>query len=226
MMMVFREDGGGNELERAWWGGDPGIVVFFILVLMMSMFAWWSFIDLFTIIIYFVHYSVSSLVDVPSGSVVKNLPAMQETWVWSLGQEDPLEKEMATHSIFLPGESQGQRSLVGYSPWGHEESDPTERLSMHTHSDSTRGHNPWGWHVWTRAELAPPVFSLHVKVAFCKRGLHQLWKDDSSYLAVLWDWEVKLTRKGPELHSSSNLMSPSCPWRSLKAPNMEREITK
>ena len=32
---------------------------------------------------------------------VKRLPAMQETWVWSLGQEDPLEKEMATHSNTL-----------------------------------------------------------------------------------------------------------------------------
>ena len=33
--------------------------------------------------------------------MVKNLPAVQETWVWSLGQEDPLEKGMATHSSFL-----------------------------------------------------------------------------------------------------------------------------
>ena len=48
--------------------------------------------------------------------MVKNLPAMQETWVQSLGQEDPLEKEMATYSVFLPGESHGQRSLAGYSP--------------------------------------------------------------------------------------------------------------
>ena len=37
-----------------------------------------------------------------------------------------LEKEMATHSVFLPGESHGWRSLVGYSPWGLEESDTTE----------------------------------------------------------------------------------------------------
>ena len=37
--------------------------------------------------------------------LVKNLPAMQETWVPSLGWEDPLEKEMATHSSFLPEES-------------------------------------------------------------------------------------------------------------------------
>ena len=64
--------------------------------------------------------------------MVKHLPAMQETQVWSLGQEDPLEKERAIHSSILPGESHGQRSLVGYSPWGHKESDTTERLT-HTH---------------------------------------------------------------------------------------------
>ena len=44
---------------------------------------------------------------------------MQETWVQSLGWEDPLEEGIATRSIFLPGESHEQRSLVGYSPWGH-----------------------------------------------------------------------------------------------------------
>ena len=54
--------------------------------------------------------------------VVKNLPALQDSWVQSLGGEDSLEKRMATHSIILPfwnGEFHGQRSLVGYSPWGH-----------------------------------------------------------------------------------------------------------
>ena len=43
---------------------------------------------------------------------------MQETRVQSLGREDPLEEEMATHPVFLPGESHGQRSLVSYSLWG------------------------------------------------------------------------------------------------------------
>ena len=52
---------------------------------------------------------------------LKRLPAMQETWVRSLGQEDPLEKEMATTPVFLPGESHGQRSLAGYSPRGHKD---------------------------------------------------------------------------------------------------------
>ena len=51
--------------------------------------------------------------------LVKNLPAVQKTRVRFLGWEDPLEKEMAAHSIFLPGEFRGQRILEGYSPWGH-----------------------------------------------------------------------------------------------------------
>ena len=48
--------------------------------------------------------------------MVKNLPAMQETWVQSQGQEDPLEKGWLPTPIFLPGGFHGQRSLVGYSP--------------------------------------------------------------------------------------------------------------
>ena len=47
------------------------------------------------------------------------------------GWGDPLEKEMATHSIFLPGKSQGQRSLVDNSPCGSEELDTTEQLNHH-----------------------------------------------------------------------------------------------
>ena len=47
---------------------------------------------------------------------VKNLPAMQETWVWSLSQKDPLEKVMAAQAVFLPGEFHGPRSLGGYGP--------------------------------------------------------------------------------------------------------------
>ena len=53
--------------------------------------------------------------DFPSGSAVKNPPAVQEMQVRSLGREGLLEKGMATQCISLPGESHGQRSLVGYS---------------------------------------------------------------------------------------------------------------
>ena len=50
----------------------------------------------------------------------KNLSAKQETCVQFLDQEDPLEKEMATIPVVLPGESHGQRSLACSSPWGHK----------------------------------------------------------------------------------------------------------
>ena len=50
--------------------------------------------------------------------MVKNLPSMQETQVQSLGREEPLEKERLPTPIFWPGGFHGQRSLVGYSPWG------------------------------------------------------------------------------------------------------------
>ena len=50
---------------------------------------------------------------------VKNLPATQETWLQSLGWEYPLEEGMATHSSILAWNPQVQRSLEGYSPWGH-----------------------------------------------------------------------------------------------------------
>ena len=59
--------------------------------------------------------------------LVKNLPAMRETWVRSLGWGDPLEKGKATHSSILAG----RIPWTVYSPWGHQESDTTELLSLH-----------------------------------------------------------------------------------------------
>ena len=66
---------------------------------------------------------------------VKNLPAMQETPVRSLGQKIPWSREWQPTPVFLPGESHGQRSLVGYSPWGRT----TERL---THTISSLEESP------------------------------------------------------------------------------------
>ena len=65
--------------------------------------------------------------------MVKNPPAMQETRVQSLGQEDPLEKRMATHTCILAWRIP-QRRLVSYSPWGRKELEKTERLA-HTQTD-------------------------------------------------------------------------------------------
>ena len=79
-----------------------------------------------------------TLMDIYGASLVaqrvKHLPTMWETQVQFLGWEDPLEKEMTTLTpVPLPGKSHGQRSLVGYSPWGRKGSDTTERLHFHCH---------------------------------------------------------------------------------------------
>ena len=59
--------------------------------------------------------------------LVQMVPAIRDTWFLSLGQEDPLEKGVATHySILAWRMDRGLRSLVGYSPWGHKELDMTE----------------------------------------------------------------------------------------------------
>ena len=62
--------------------------------------------------------------------MVKNPPLVQETQVWSLGQEDPQEKEKAT---LLPGKPHGQRCMASYSPRGHKELDTTEWIKKQRH---------------------------------------------------------------------------------------------
>ena len=67
---------------------------------------------------------------------------MQQRQVQSLGQEGPLEKETANTPVCVPGEFHGQRSLAGYSPWGHKKSDMTERLWLTLWEESY-----WFWYI-------------------------------------------------------------------------------
>ena len=95
----------------------------------------------FVILIFILHSTDKYLLSASSpvswaslvAQMVKNLPALWETWVRSLGWEDPLEEGMATHSSILAWRipMDRERSLVGYSLWGCKESDTTERLSTH-----------------------------------------------------------------------------------------------
>ena len=62
-------------------------------------------------------------------TVIKNLPANEGDAGLGLGQEDPLEEEIATTPVFLPGEYLGQRILAGYSLWGCKELDATQQLN-------------------------------------------------------------------------------------------------
>ena len=57
-----------------------------------------------------------------------------DPWVGKI----PWRRKCQPALVFLPGESHGQRSLVGYSPWGHKDSDTTEQLSVHTHTQGTK----------------------------------------------------------------------------------------
>ena len=65
---------------------------------------------------------------------VKNPPAVWGTWIPSLGWEDPGDhpwrKEWLPIPVFWPGEFREQRSLAGYGPWGHKDSDTNEQLSL------------------------------------------------------------------------------------------------
>ena len=67
----------------------------------------------------------------------------------SLGREDPLNEEMATHCSILPGESHGQRSLMGYSPWGcrvgHHLTTEHVRARTHTHTRTHTGLQELEW---------------------------------------------------------------------------------
>ena len=73
--------------------------------------------------------------------MLKNLPAMLEMWVESVGWEDPREKEMATHSSILAWEIPWTEEPGGaYNPWGRKESDTTEGL---THTSITLHSKSW-----------------------------------------------------------------------------------
>ena len=99
------------------WSSDPFFVPPFCLLLSYCL-APWCDTDFFPLL----SYMRASLV----AQLVKNLPAVQETWVWSLGWEDPLKKRKTTHSVFWPGEFHGL-----YGPWGRKQLDTNERLSRH-----------------------------------------------------------------------------------------------
>ena len=100
---------------------------------------------------------------------LKRLPAMRETWVRSLGWEDPLEKEMATHSSILAWRIPWTEELGGLQSMGRKESDTTERL-----------HFKWiklfpGWwyiHMFLSSnslsdKFAYPVVSINLSREFC-----------------------------------------------------------
>ena len=88
------------------------------------------------------HCSVVNLQAFLVAQMVKNLPAMQETWVWSPGQEDPLEKEMATHSSILAWRIPWTKGPSGLQSMGSQRAG--HGLSNHYfHFHSKRNQEEW-----------------------------------------------------------------------------------
>ena len=94
--------------------------------------------------------------------MVKNLPTMQETWVQSLVGKTSWRREWQCTPVFLPGESHGQRSLEGYRPQGHKESDTTEGL---THGGVKReeGEMLWGQAEGKEVIISEPICTVVLK---------------------------------------------------------------
>ena len=136
--------------------------------------------------------------------MVKNLPAMWETWVWSPGWEDsPGGGKWLPTPVFLPGEFRGQRSLVGYSPWGCKESDTAERLTLfgefqRNHCDatgrevlggSTLGGKPWAgatWVLWEGNWEACGWGGLRNQEAAVVLGKDENWREAGSSREAQW----------------------------------------
>ena len=76
-------------------------------------------------------YDICLFEGFPGAQMVKNLPAVWETWVQSLGWEDPLDEGMEALLHYSCLENpHGQRSLVDYRPWGHKESGVTKTIHI------------------------------------------------------------------------------------------------
>ena len=95
--------------------------------------------------------------------MVKNLLVRQETWVWSLGWEDPLEESMATHSSILAWIVPWTEVPGGLHSWGRKESDTTEWLNNFSLSllkwnlSVCQTRSQWQWESHTNLSLPPPV---------------------------------------------------------------------
>ena len=126
------------------------------------------------------------------GQTVKNLPAMQDTWVRSLGREDPLEKRMVTHSSILAWRIPWTRSLAVYSPWCHRELDTTEQLTLPR------------WKVWHSKN----AFSAQHLTSLKSRGLWTL------FFQAHWWWQ-NLVPCGHMMEYSISLLVKS--WGLLSA---------
>ena len=111
--------------------------------------------------------------------MVKNLPAVQEI---------PWRRKWQPTAVFLPGEFHGQRSLVGYSPWGRKESDTTERLHLHFHSYY---HSPTHYS-WAETALGLKVLLRPLHAPRGRRMCRSDWSEVGHCLGHSHKWAVSV----------------------------------
>ena len=115
----------------------------------------------------------------PVAQLVKNPPARRETWVWSLGWEDALEKGKATHSSILAWG-------IPWSPWDHKKSDTTERLSLCAKCPGR--HQP----ILSAIESSGILFFYFLNFFFCvgigpMNRAAAVWGGQQGDFTTLWD---------------------------------------
>ena len=151
--------------------------------------------NMFFFFTYLLRYILYPWTSLSSSGGIKNQPAMQETQVWSLRWEDPLEKEMATHSSMLAWESHGQRSLAGYSPWSHKSRTWLKQLNHH--------HLQWASMVAQTAKNLP---------AKCRRPSFDLWVRKIPWKreqqpTFSWSFNIRLSKLIEWIHRASRVVN-------------------
>ena len=138
---------------------------------------------------------------------------MQETRIQSLGQEDPLEREVATHSSIMPGESHGWRSLAGYSPWGCNESGMTVQLTLYDFSHTTRYLSKEVWVFFVASSFAGVVHSFsYIPGGSAPLGVHLAWGLENRKIFWLQEYDLR-GNSLPDPWLQNNAARVTAKWR-------------
>ena len=124
----------------------------------------------------------AKLLDFPDGSDSKESACSAGDLGSILWSEDPLQKEMATTSVFSYGKSYEQRSLVGYSPWGSKQSGMTEWLTLTFMQNSYKFKN---WAPWVERNETLLCHCLFAFSLLCESGVFQRSERVIEYLCVI-----------------------------------------